>query len=171
MLNETKVYSKSAINIRVFQAFPVVRTKKSGGGFYIGVKHGLTPWHNLKGRKRISDQCGIKFQLDSRVFVKDKQSKNSEVWNFNDPEGWKKFNKLTNSINMSESMWRASEHTELSYQSWKCNLNSILHRSFEKKRIVSGKCINDKQIRGLIGQRKKLKIQLLRSVTSTKLSS
>ena len=41
MLNETKVYSKSAINIRGFQAFPVVRSIKSGGGLYIGVKHGL----------------------------------------------------------------------------------------------------------------------------------
>ena len=35
------MYSKSAINIRGFQAFPVVRSKKSGGGLYIGVKHGL----------------------------------------------------------------------------------------------------------------------------------
>ena len=41
ILNETKVYSKSAINILRFQAFPVVRSKKSGGGLYIGVKHGL----------------------------------------------------------------------------------------------------------------------------------
>ena len=41
MLNETEVYSKSAINIRGFQAFPVVTSKKSGGGLYIGVKHGL----------------------------------------------------------------------------------------------------------------------------------
>ena len=71
---------------------------------------------------------------------------------------------------MSEGMWRASEHTELSYQSWKCNLNSILHRCFKKKRIVSGTCTYNKQIRGLIGQRKKLKAQLSRSVTSTKLS-
>ena len=90
--------------------------------------------------------------------------------NFNNPEGWEKFNKVTKSKNMSESMWRASEHTELSYQSWKCKLNSILHRCFKKKRTVSGKCIYNKQIRGLIGQRKKLKAQLSRSVTSSKLS-
>ena len=67
-------------------------------------------------------------------------------------------------------MWRASEHAKLSYQSWKCNLNSILHRCFKKKRIVSGKCIYNKQIRGLIGQRKKLKAELSRSVNSTKMS-
>ena len=35
MLNEAKVYRKSAINVRAFQAFPVVRSKKSGGGLYI----------------------------------------------------------------------------------------------------------------------------------------
>ena len=92
-------------------------------------KH-FTPWRNLKSGKRFSDHCVIKFQLDSRVFVKEKQSKSSQVWNFNNPEGWEKF---SNSINMSESMWRASEHTELSYQSWKCNLDSILHRCLRKE--------------------------------------
>ena len=34
------MYSRSAINIRGFQAFPVVISKKSGGGLYIGAKHG-----------------------------------------------------------------------------------------------------------------------------------
>ena len=87
----------------------------------------FTLWRHLRSGKRFSDHCAIKFQLDSRAFVKEKQSKSSQVWNFNDPEGWKKFNKLNNSKNMSESMWRSSEHTELSYQSFKCNLNSILH--------------------------------------------
>ena len=90
----------------------------------------FTPWHNLKSRKRFSDHCAIKFQLDSKVFVKEEHSKSTQVWNFNDPDGWEKFNKLTNSINMFESMWRASEHTELSYESWKFNLNSILQRCF-----------------------------------------
>ena len=94
----------------------------------------FTPWRNLKSGKRFSDHCAIKFQLHSKVFVKEKHFKSTQVWNFNDPDGWEKFNKLTNSINMSESMWRASEHTELSYQSWKFNLNSILHRCFKKKR-------------------------------------
>ena len=133
-------------------------------------KRQITPWRNLKSGKRFSDHCAIKFQLHSKVFVKEKQSKSSQVWKFNDPEGWVKFNKLTNYKNMPESMWRASEHTQPSYLSWKCNLNSILHRCFKKKRIVNGKCIYNKQIRELIGQRKILKAQLLRSVTSTKLA-
>ena len=41
MSNETKVYNKSAIIIRGFQSFPVVKSKKSGGGLYIGEKFGL----------------------------------------------------------------------------------------------------------------------------------
>ena len=41
MLNETKVCSKSAINIKGFQPFPLVKSRKSGGGLYMGVKHGL----------------------------------------------------------------------------------------------------------------------------------
>ena len=41
MLNETKVYSKSAIKIKGFQSFPVVRNKNKGGGAFIGVRHGL----------------------------------------------------------------------------------------------------------------------------------
>ena len=41
MLNETEVYSKSAIKIKGFQPFPVVRNKNKGGGAFIGVRHGL----------------------------------------------------------------------------------------------------------------------------------
>ena len=40
MLNETKVYSKSAIKIKGFQSFPVVRNKNKGGGAFMGVRHG-----------------------------------------------------------------------------------------------------------------------------------
>ena len=39
MLNETEVYKKSAIEIKGFQSFPVV--KNEGDGVFIGVKHGL----------------------------------------------------------------------------------------------------------------------------------
>ena len=41
MLNETKVYSKSAIKIKGFQSFSVVRNKNIGGGAFIVVRHGL----------------------------------------------------------------------------------------------------------------------------------
>ena len=41
MLNETKVYSKSAIKIKGFQSFLVVRNKNKGDGVFKGVRHGL----------------------------------------------------------------------------------------------------------------------------------
>ena len=41
VLNETKVYSKSAIKIKGFRSFLVVRNKNKGGGAFIGVRHGL----------------------------------------------------------------------------------------------------------------------------------
>ena len=41
LLTETKVYTESVIDIKGFQSFSAVRDKKSGGGLYLGVKHGL----------------------------------------------------------------------------------------------------------------------------------
>ena len=41
LLTETKVYTKSAIDIKGFQSFSAVRDKKSGGGLYLGIRHGL----------------------------------------------------------------------------------------------------------------------------------
>ena len=41
LLTETKVYTRSAINIKGFQGFSVVRDKNMGGGIFLGVRHGL----------------------------------------------------------------------------------------------------------------------------------
>ena len=41
LLTETKVYTRSAINIKGFQGFSVVRDKNMGGGIFVGVRHGL----------------------------------------------------------------------------------------------------------------------------------
>ena len=42
LLTETKVYTNSAIDIKAsFQSFSAVRDKKSGGGLYLGIRHGL----------------------------------------------------------------------------------------------------------------------------------
>ena len=41
LLTETKAYAKSAIDIKGFQSFSAVRDKKSGGGLYLGIRHGL----------------------------------------------------------------------------------------------------------------------------------
>ena len=41
LLTKTKVYTKSAIDIKGFESLSVVRDKKSGGGLYLGIRHGL----------------------------------------------------------------------------------------------------------------------------------
>ena len=41
MLAETKVYSAASIDIKGFQAFPVMRSRNKGGGFYIDIRHGF----------------------------------------------------------------------------------------------------------------------------------
>ena len=40
-MTETKVYTKSAIDIKSFQSFSAVRDRKSGGGLYLGIRHEL----------------------------------------------------------------------------------------------------------------------------------
>ena len=41
LLTETKVYKNSAIHFDGYRSFSAVRNKKSGGGHYIGIKHGF----------------------------------------------------------------------------------------------------------------------------------
>ena len=41
LLTKTKVHTKSAMDIKGFQSFSAVRDKKSGGGLYLGIRHGL----------------------------------------------------------------------------------------------------------------------------------
>ena len=45
-------------------------------------------------REIFSDHCAITFQLNSKVFVKEKQSKSIQVWNFSDSEDWEMFNRI-----------------------------------------------------------------------------
>ena len=40
LLNETKVYTSKAINIKGYQSLPVIRKDRQGGGIFIGVRHG-----------------------------------------------------------------------------------------------------------------------------------
>ena len=41
LLTKTKVYTKSAMDIKGFQFFSAVRDKRSGSGLYLGIRHGL----------------------------------------------------------------------------------------------------------------------------------
>ena len=40
LLNETKVYTSKAINIKGYQSFPAVRKDRQGGSIFISVRHG-----------------------------------------------------------------------------------------------------------------------------------
>ena len=122
-------------------------------------KH-FTPWRILKHGKRYSDHCAIKFCMNMKAFEQKQASDKIKVWNFNDPEGWEKFSKLTQPSTILSDMWQVGHHTEVSYQKWQNNLNGILHLCFKKKRIRCTKGIYNKEIRQLIKERKQLKRQL-----------
>ena len=114
------------------------------------------------GVPRYSDHCAIKFCMDMKAFEQKQASDKIKVWNFNDPEGWEKFNKLIiiEPSTIVSEMWQVGHHTEISYQKWQNNLNGILHLCFKKKRIRCNKGIYNKGIRQLIKERKQLKRQL-----------
>ena len=122
-------------------------------------KH-FTPWRSLKHGKRYSDHCAIKFCMNMKAFEQKQASDKIKVWNFNDPEGWEKFSKLTKPSTILSDMWQVGHHTEISYQKWQNNLNGILHLCFKKKRIRCTKGIYNKEIRQLIKERKQVKRQL-----------
>ena len=54
LLTETKVSTKSAIDIKGFQSFSAVRDKKSGGGLYLGIRHGLCESVMIDSRSKAS---------------------------------------------------------------------------------------------------------------------
>ena len=99
----------------------------------IDEKKHFTPWRSLKHDKRYSDHCAVKFCMNMKAFEQKQAS--DKIWNFNDPEGWEKFNKLTEPSTIVSDMWQVGHHTEISYQKWQKNLNGILHLCFKKKRI------------------------------------
>ena len=116
-------------------------------------KH-FTPW------QKYYDHCAIKFCMTMKAFEQKQASEKIKVWNFNDPEGWEKFSKLTEPSTVLSNMWQVGPHTEISYQKWQNNLNRILHLCFKKKRIRCMKSIYNKEIRQLIKERKQWKTPL-----------
>ena len=125
-------------------------------------KH-FTPWRSLKHGKRYSDHCAIKFYMNMKAFEQKQASEKIKVWNFNDPEGWEMFSKLTEPSTILSDRWQVGYHTEISYQKWQNNLNRILHLCFKKKRIQCTKGIYSKEVRQLIKERKQLKSKLSNS--------
>ena len=98
-----------------------------------------------------------------KAFEQKQASEKIKIWNFNDPEGWAMFSKLTEPSPILSDMWQVGYHTEISYQKWQNNLNRILHLRLKKKRIRCTKGIYNKEIRQLIKERKQLKRQLSNS--------
>ena len=83
-----------------------------------------------------------------------KFSKRIKVWNFSDPEGWKKFCTVTKSLDVSD-MWSVGKNIENAYQTWKRKFNNVLHKCFRKKRVGNTGVIYNKEIRTLIEERKR----------------
>ena len=66
--------------------------------------------------------------MNMKAFEQKKASERIKVWNFNDPEGWKKFGKVTEPFKIILSdMWQVGHHTEISHKKWQNNLNGMLH--------------------------------------------
>ena len=53
-MTETKVYTESAIDVKGLQSFSAVRDKKSGGGLYLGTRHGLYESVMIDSRSKAS---------------------------------------------------------------------------------------------------------------------
>ena len=88
-----------------------------------------------------------------------KSSKRIKVWNFNDPEGWKKFCTLTKSLDVSDT-WSVGKNIEDTYQTSKRKFSNVLHKCFRKKRVGNTGVIYNKEIRTLTEERKKLQSKL-----------
>ena len=102
---------------------------------HIDESNDFCPWHKLKCGKRFSDHCAIKFSMNVKSLGQAKSSKRIKVWNFNDPEHWKKFYTLTKSLYVLD-MWSVGKNTEDIYQTWKRKFNTcnvFIYKWFRKK--------------------------------------
>ena len=81
-------------------------------------------------------------------------SSRKTTWNFNDPSGWDKCEKMTSGdITLIDD----SSSVEISYQIWARRLESLMYKCFKRRRIRSQKLLYTKDIRELISKKKSLK--------------
>ena len=73
--------------------------------------------------------------MNMKDFEQKQASERIKVWNFNDPEGWEKFSKLTESsaILILSDMWQVGHHIEISYEKWQNNLNGMYTCALRKR--------------------------------------
>ena len=69
----------------------------------------FTPWCKLKAGKRFLDHCAVWFKVNKNIFTKEHHTKRIEVWNFNDPKGWEKFQSLNDSLNLNKPLWKTNK--------------------------------------------------------------
>ena len=117
-----------------------------------------TPWHSLRNGKKYSDHSAIsvKMSFPKSDYRSEKPSKTT-VWNFNDQQGWEKFQQITQHDLALANCWQGNVSCEEGYQKWQKGLNGLMHKCFKKKKITASKMCYNKKIRGLMNDRKLLK--------------
>ena len=70
---------------------------------------------------------------------------------------------MTSNDSTLQEIWHDSSSVERRYDHWSSRLNSILHKCFPKKRLISNKQIYTKEIRRYISERKEVKKKLSRT--------
>ena len=122
----------------------------------------FTPWRTLKQEKRFSDHNAILLDMSLPVKRDLQVSSRKTTWNFSDPSGWDKFEKITSGDVTMIDCWKDSSSIEISYQIWVKRLESLMYKRFKKRRIKSKKLLYIEAIRKLISKKKSLK-KLLKS--------
>ena len=117
-----------------------------------------TPWRSLRNGKKYSDHSAIlvKMSFPKSDYRSEKPSKTT-VWNFNDQQGWEKFQQITQHDLALANCWQGNVSVEEGYQKWQKRLNGLMHKCFKKKKITASKMCYNKKIRGLMNERKLLK--------------
>ena len=84
-------------------------------------------------------------------------SSRKTTWNFSDPSGWNKFEKMTSGDTTLIDCWKDSSSVEISYKIWAKRLESLMYKYFKRRRIRSQKLLYTKDIRELISKKESLK--------------
>ena len=99
----------------------------------------FTPWRTLKGGKRFSNHNAILLNIDLPLKGDAQNSVRKTTWNFSDQSGWEKFTSLTERDSALTDCWKNSSSVEVSYCSWEKRLDSLMHKSFERRRVRTQK--------------------------------
>ena len=117
----------------------------------------LTPWRNPKKGRVYSDHDSILFSFTCLPEKGQTRSGRSIFWNFNDTNGWEKFMNLTDSSKELYSAVANNDDIDEMYSCWNIQLNSILHKCFQKKRVSNQHHRYNSEIKQVIKSRKVLK--------------